>query len=61
MFVGLLKRLLLAAAVLALLWWLMWGLTNAQIDQFQRVRAKWLGHAKVAEQTVETGYKKIKS
>jgi len=60
MVLGLLKRILMAAFVIFLIWWLVWGLTDSQIDSFQKHRAQWLGRAQDVQQTVETGYRKIK-
>jgi len=60
MILGLVKRLLFAAAVLAILWWLIWGVTDAQIDSFQKHRAQFLGRAQDVQHTVESGYKKLK-
>jgi hypothetical protein len=52
MLLGLIKRLLLAAAVAALLWWLLFGLTDAQIDSFQKRRAQLFGALKDVKRTV---------
>jgi len=50
---GLIRNIIFAALVLALGWWLVFGLTDRQIDAFQKTRAEWLGHAKEAQGSVK--------